>query len=60
MENEQQSNRGFVLTLSFIISAFIISMFVIEYDLWPEKNNLLCEGQNQYQSVKIPDCHPHG
>lgn len=60
MENEQQSNRGFVLTLSFIISAFIISMIVIEYDLWPEKNNSLCEGQNQSQAVKIPDCHPHG
>ena len=58
MENEQQSNLGFKITLSFIISVFVISMFVIEYDLRPKTKSSLCDGQGDKGTIKIAECHP--
>lgn len=60
MTQEHESNRGFVLVISFIISAFIVSMIVIKYDLWPELNNSFCDGEIKQGSIKAKECLPGG
>jgi hypothetical protein len=58
MDDRHRRNQSFVLTLAFILSTFIVSMLVVNYDLWPESNPSFCSGEIKANSIKSAECAP--
>jgi len=64
MEQEQSSNRAFVLTISFIVTVFLIATAFTYFDVWPVFDSLvsgtdICSTQGQDGVLQIDECNPH-